>query len=142
MLEIVPCLLVNDSLHHKRGCFVQSFQNLLALFVQHIVYASVIDVAGTHLYGSVNSCIVNQRKQTVQTALDGSGVVIELEKVGWLPVKDFLLARYEATDEFSLGQSVQHVLISMNVLGTQFIQNHHNINVAALCCFTTAIAAL
>ena len=98
MLDIVSRLLENDGLHHKRSSLVQSFQNLLTLFVQHIMNTSVVDVASTHLDGSFYSSIVYQRKQIIQTSYYGCRIVIELEKIGRLPIHDFILTRHKATN--------------------------------------------
>ena len=140
--HIIAGLLITDRLHHEGCSFVEAPQDILALFINHVMDTTVIDVTGSHLDGPGHGRIVQQGKQGIQTAPDGSGVVIELEQVGRLPVENFFFSGQETAEQFPMGQGGQHLLISPDVFGMKGIQNHHHIQITGLCRFPTAVAAL
>jgi hypothetical protein len=94
MLDVFPRLLEGNCLHNEGGGFIQSSQNLFAFFVQHIVNASVEYVARTDFDGSVHGALVKEWRQFVQVSQDLRGVVVKLEKIGGLPIENFIFSRF------------------------------------------------
>ena len=74
MFYIFAGLLKSDSLNNERRGFIQSFQNILALFVHHIVNASVINIANSDFDCSVYSIFINYRKQLIKVACIGDSI--------------------------------------------------------------------
>ena len=142
MADVVSGFLECNSLYNERGGFIQSPQNIFALFMQHIVNTSVVHVAGTDFDRSVHGTFVNNCHHLIKASLDWGGVMAKLEQVGRLPIHDFLFARKETTNQFSVGQGIQHCVIRLNVCGRQFIKNCNNINVTCFCCLASAITSL
>ena len=98
MADILSRLTEADGLHHKRSRFIQPLENFIALFVEHIMHAAVIDIAHAKGDGSIHSSIVQQGQQRIQAAPDGFCIVVELEQIRRLPVQKLPFARQEAAE--------------------------------------------
>ena len=110
--------------------------------MHHVVHAAVENVARTGLDGPLCRRIAHQRLELIQTAPKGLCVIVELEEVGTLPAENIRLAGQETADQLPLGQRVQHGAVGLYVRGCQFVQNHHNIDVALFRSLTASVAAL
>jgi len=65
----------------------------------------------------LNRAFINNCHHLIKASLDWCGVMAKLEQVGRLPIHDFLFARKETTNQFSVGQGIQHCMIRLNICG-------------------------
>ena len=78
-LNVFARLLESDSLYNEGGGFIQSVQNFITLFVKHIMYTAVVDVASTDLDRSVHGTFVNNRQHFFKASLYWCGIVAKLK---------------------------------------------------------------